>query len=285
MGLLAALLPIVLIALPLYLFGRANVTDQDVAWFSGTGFSGSGFSRSAPSVDEASVYRRYLTRHRQHRLFGGLFGTVFAALVGIRLYQSVTIGIIEDGLPLADIWFCALAGIMVGALSAELFRMNEPPSDTIAASLAERGVEPSAPLILIARGLAATALLAATAIAVTSGSFDALGIAVLGALLASVAERTRQAVSNRRRPLLSESAKAVDIRIRTFALDSVTQLQVSAALLVAAWVASKFPDTEVAVVDAAQSVVVMGCLIASVVTLRRARPYPPRGWAEQQVAA
>ena len=276
MGPIAALLPVVLNCIPLYLFGRAKVTSNDVAWLS---------AGSAASMEEETVYHRYLDRHRRHRLFGGFFGAVFAALVGIRLYQNVTIGIIADGLPLADIWFCALAGIMVGALSAEQFRLNEPQSDTVAASLAERGIEPNQALILVARGLAVSALLAGAAIAGLSSSFDALAIAILGVLLATVAERTRQAVSTRRRPLLSPSAKTVDIRIRTFASDSVTQLQVSAAFLVTAWVTSKLPDTEIAAVDFFQFAGVMVFLIASVVTLRKARPYPPRDWTEQQVAA
>lgn len=275
-GPIAVLLPVLLVSFLIYLHRRSKVTNIDIAWFS---------SGSAASAQEEAVYHRYLLRHRRHRILGGAFGAVFATLVGIRLYQRITIGIVEDGLPFADIWFCTLAGILIGAFSAELFRLNEPPSDTIVASLAERGVEPRLRFILAARALAVAALVVAAAIAAVSNSFDALGVAVIGGMLAAVAERTRQAVTHRRRPLLSESAKAVDITIRTFATDSVTLLQGSAALLVAAWVTSKLPETDRAAISLTQFLLVMGFLVASVVALRKARPYPPRGWANRRVAA
>jgi hypothetical protein len=251
-----------------------RVTGRDIAWLSST-------AHTPPA--EAAVYGRYLERHRRHRLTGGLVGACFAIVVGIRYYGSVSIGI-GQGNPLADVLFCGLAGVLVGALSAERFRLSEPTSTTVVASLADRSIHVDPRLGNVARGLAAASVLAGVVVAATDHGFDALAVALAGLGVAGIAEATRRAIADRRRPVLSEAARAVDVNIRSFAARSVALLQLAAALLVTGWVTSKAPTDAAAALQLLQFVVVIGCLVATIVLLHRAAPRPPRGWGDSHLS-
>ncbi len=65
-----------------------------------------------------SLCRRYLSRHTRHRFIGGVVGVLFAIVVGVRRYRTVTVGI-GSANPLADVLFCGVAGVIIGAPSAE----------------------------------------------------------------------------------------------------------------------------------------------------------------------
>ena len=250
-----------------------RVTGRDIAWLSAT-------AHTPPA--EAAVYGRYLERHRRHRLAGGLAGVFFAVVIGIRYYGSVSIGI-GQGNPLADVLFCGLAGVLIGALSAESFRLSEPQSTTVVASLADRGIRVDPRLGQVARGLAAAAMLVGAVVAATGNGYDAVAVALAGLGVAGTAEATRRAIADRRRPVLSEAARAVDVTIRSFAARSVALLQLAAAVLVAGWVTSKTPFGDAVAMQLSQFVIVMGCLVATIVLLHRAAPRPPRGWGVERL--
>jgi len=254
--------------------GGARVTGRDIAWLSST-------AHTPPA--EAAVYGRYLERHRRHRLGGGLAGTFFAVVVGIRYYGSVSIGI-GQGNPLADVLFCGLTGVLVGALSAESFRLSEPQSTTVVASLASRGFHVDPRLGHVARGLAAAAVPVGAVVAATGNGFDALAVAVAGLGVAGIAEATHRAIANRRRLVLSEAARTVDVTIRSFAARSVALLQLAAAVLVTGWVASKAQFDDAVALQLLQFVIVMSCLVATIVLLHRAAPRPPRGWGVERLS-
>lgn len=245
-----------------------TVSARDVAWLAG------GVERSPAETD---VYSEYLGRHRRHRALGGLFGALFALTIGIRWYSSVSIGI-GDGSPMADILFCTLTGVLAGALSAETFRLSEPNSTTIAASLVERDGPPRTDLVRIARGLSLATLVIALIIAVTDHGLTSLWIAAASLVLALVAEVTRAAIAGRRRPVLSERAQHVDLQIRSFAATSVALLQLAAAVLTAGWVVAKADDITNDALLLLRFFVVIGCLVLTVILLFRASPRPPRGW-------
>jgi len=222
--------------------------------------------------DEAEVYRRYLGRHERHRLVGGIFGALVAFVVGIGWYGQVRIGV-GGGSPLADLLFCSLAGVLVGAFTAETFRLSEPRSSVVAASLQPRPDAPRPGVVRAARVLTAAAVVGAVVVLLTGGSGYALVVAGLGVAMAGVAEATRRAVRTRRRPVLSERAQVVDARIRSFADASVSWLQLAAAVLVAGWVVScAEPPAPGPAVGALLTVLVLGGLVVTVVLLRRARP-------------
>ncbi len=261
-------LMVLVVGIGSWVMSSFEATSRDVAWLAGT---------TGSAAPEAEVYARYLTRHRRHRVTGGLFGALFAIIVGIRWYGTVTIGI-GQGSPLADILFCTLTGVLVGALSAETFRLNEPPSTTILASLTEREPLARPELVRVARAVSVGAVAVAALIAVTGHGRSALAIAVSSLLVVALAELTRSAIASRRRPILSEGAQGVDVRIRSFAATSVARLQLAAAVLTAGWVLAKAPDATNTAVGLLHVVAVLGCLVLTVVLLLRAAPRPPRTW-------
>lgn len=247
---------------------RAHVTARDVAWIAGA-------PESSPA--EADVYSRYLQRHRTHRVAGGLLGALFAISVGTAWYGSVSIGVGPHS-PLADVLFCGLGGVLVGAFSAESFRLSEPPSTTVSASLAEHAEASRPDLIGVARGISVASLLGGGLIAATGHGLTPLWIALGGLIATLVAELTQSAITGRRRPVLSNRAHVVDLRMRSFASTSIARLQLAAAVLTATWTVSKVPGADTGPLVPVQVVAVIGGLVITLVLLHRAAPRPPRKW-------
>jgi len=255
-----------------------RVVPRDIAWLAGT---------EVVPDDEAEVYRRYLARHRSHRLAGGLFGVAFAIIAGVRYYGSVQLIGAGSVSPAADVFFGAVTGLVLGALSAETFRLAQPRGRAVA-SLEPREPVGLSHVITAARTLAAAALVWGILAAVlgsrgaagpgVGGGAGALVVAVVGLVLAGLAEATRAAVANRRRPADSARALHVDGRIRAFAGRSVSWLQLAAATLVATWVVALTPVSETVVLDVFHVLIVLAGLVASIVFLRRAATRPPRHW-------
>ena len=248
--------------------GGTRVSARDVAWIAGT---------SDSSSAEADVYSRYLQRHRVHRLVGGLLGILFAISVGTRWYSSVSFGIGTNS-PLADVLFCGLSGVLVGAFSAETFRLSEPPSATISASLTEHAGVARPQLIRVARVIILGALVGSALVAATGNGMTPLWIAIGGLVVALVAEATQSAITGRRRPVLSDQAQVVDLRIRSFASTSIARLQLAAAVLTATWVVSQVPGADDVPLTPVQALAVIAGFVITVVLLHRASPRPPRKW-------
>jgi hypothetical protein len=223
------------------------------------------------------VYSRYLQRHRLHRLAGGLFGTLFAITVGGRWYGSVSIGVGPQS-PLADVLFCGLGGVLVGAFSAESFRLSEPRSATVSASLTRHAGAVRPELVRVARGISLASLVGGGLVAATGHGFTPLGIAIGGLIAALVAEATQSAITGRRRPVLSSGAQVVDVRMRSFASTSIARLQLAVAVLTATWAVSKVPGMTAGPAALVQTLAVIAGFGITVVLLHRASPRPPRKW-------
>jgi hypothetical protein len=105
-------------------------------------------------------------------------------------------------------------------------------------------------------------------------SGDIAGVAISGGGLAStfVAEATRRAITDRRRPLLTDRARVVDATIRAIGHRSIAWLQLASALLVTAWVMSKTGETDAAVLTIIRFVLVVTSFVASVIAYRRSSP-------------
>jgi hypothetical protein len=247
---------------------RARVSARDVAWIAGT---------PDCSPAEADVYSRYLRRHRLHRLVGGLLGTLFAITVGGRWYGEVSIGV-GPQTPLADVLFCGLGGVLLGAFSAERFRLSEPSSTTVSASLTQHAAVARPGLIRVARVISLSSLVGAALVAATGHGLAPLWIAIGGLVAALVAEATQSAITGRRRPVLSDRAQVVDLRMRSFASTSIARLQLAVAVLTATWAVSKVPGITTGPVPPVQAVMVIAGLVITVVLLHRASPRPPRKW-------
>jgi hypothetical protein len=267
------LIAVPVLALVLWLAGQlAPVGERDVAWLAGT-------AHLEPA--EAEVYRRYLTRHRYHRLAGGAFGAAFAVVVGIRWYGSVGIGSVQST-PAADLLFCTVAGVLAGALSAETFRLRTPASGA-AASLVPHAAPARPDLVRNARLVTGATVLTGVVAVLGGWGGGALAVAVGGLVVAAVAEACRRSITERQRPVLSPAADRVDRRLRGFASGSIAYLELAAAVLTLMWttsaaVAPAGTSTDLEqVVDAVRAVVGLGGLVLAVVLLRRAAPRPRRG--------
>lgn len=249
-------------------FPRSTVSSRDVSWLAGN---------ATYSSDERVVYQRYLVRHRRHRAAGGLFGVTFAAVVGIRYFGSVSVGI-GSGSPLADVLFCGVAGVQIGALSAETFRLGPSALPVAVASLTPHDEYRSPRLKRAPRGLTLAALMVAIINALTNHGLTPLAIALGGLIFTAFAEATQAAISGRRRPVLSDAARDVDAHLRSFAGTSMALLQTAAAVIVVGWTVSKLPLPDTGLLAAVHLLAVVGCLVAAIVVLRRAAPRPPRRW-------
>lgn len=258
---------------------RTTVTPDDVAWLAG---------ETRPPADEATVYTRYLRRHRRYRLAGGTFGVTFAVVVAVRWTGSLHVGV-GGGNPLADALLCGVAGIVGGALAAETYRLSLPRHAVSSASLAPRPTPPAPRRVALARVLGGATLAAALAVVAlahdggqaAAGGSLAAAVVACGAIL--LAEATRAAVRDRRRPVLSDRAHVVDDRLRAFASTSVAWLELAAGVLGASWVLAL--ATVPATVRPLQTVGVIAGLVASLVALHRAAPRPPRRVASTPTTA
>jgi len=269
-GILLLALGIIIAAGLLLAVRGTHVSARDVAWLAGT---------SDSSSAEADVYSRYLQRHRVHRLVGGVLGTLFAIVVGTRWYGSVSFGVGTHS-PLGDVLFCGLSGVLVGAFSAETFRLSEPPSATVSASLTQHAGAARPQLIRAARVISLGALVGSALVAATGNGLAPLCIAIGGLVVALVAEATQSAITGRRRPVLSDEAQVVDLRMRSFASTSIARLQLAVAVLTATWALSQVPLDDGPLV-LVQTLAVVAGFVITVVLLHRASPRPPRKWIDE----
>ncbi|HMO12372.1 MAG TPA: hypothetical protein PKB06_12925, partial [Actinotalea sp.] len=231
-SILVLAIPALLTGLLVFTATRLRVTDRDLAWLAG------GLVPADPEV--AEVYRRYLRRHRVHRFVGGWFGVLLALVYGITASHGAYAGMGAAG-PLGDLLFMGLAGVLVGALSAESYRLAQPRG-TRAASLGGHPGLAFPGLVASARVLLALAVVGAITLTALSGGAQVapwtLATPLVGAVLVGVGEATRAAIADRRRPVLSAAAAEVDGRIRSYASGAAARLELSAAALTAAWLVS-----------------------------------------------
>ena len=261
MGAVAVVVALVVVIVLLVLLSRSGPPDaRDLAWFAGTGV--------VPD-DEADVIRRYLTRHRRHRMVGGITGVVAAGIAGVRFSSEA---------PLPVLLFGGIAGVLVGTLSAESYRLGGRRGTAGVASLEPRDPAPLQGVTRGARILLAVSALGASAVAGWGHNSGPLALVGVGAAVTAVAEATRAQIVGRRRPVLSYRAQHLDAQIRAFAGRSVACLQLAAALLVAGGVATGIPG-RLSGLDP-RGVASLAAFVGAVVYLHRAAPRPPFFWRQ-----
>ncbi len=238
--------------------GGTTPRERDIAWLAGSG--------TVPD-DEAEVVRRYLARHRRHRTAGGLVGVVATAVAAFRYQGSVSF---------SALLFGGIAGVLVGALVAESYRLG-PRAGAAVASLEPRDPAPLPGVVWTARGLLLAAALGATAISLQVQDSATLLLVAGGALVTGLAEATRARIVGRRRPVLSFRARELDARIRAFAGRSVANLQLAAALLVITGVVASVPVPG-GLPAALRWLVWLAGFVAAWVYTHRAAPRPPYSW-------
>lgn len=232
---------------------------RDISWLAGSGV--------VPD-DEAEVVRRYLARHRRNRLVGGLVGVVATAIAVFRFQGSVSF---------ATLLFGGIAGVLVGTLVAESYRLGPRGGAATVASLEPRDPAPLPGVVWTARGLLLAAALGATAVSLLVRDTATLLLVAGGVLVTGLAEATRARIVARRRPVLSFRAHALDARIRRFAGRSVANLQLAAALLVVTGVVAAIPVPGTVATALRWLAWLAGFVLAAVYT-HRAAPRPPSSW-------
>ncbi len=248
---------------------QSVATAADVAWLAGPRFSDAG---TTANDDAIAVCRRYLTRHRRHRLAGGLLGILFAAIIGVRWYGSITIGVGQEG-PLADLLFCGVSGVIVGTLSAETFRLATPANAQRTASLTPRQTPAGSKRVMASRVIATAAPVVGVAAAVADHGQLALLTSLILVVPLGVAELVMVVITSRSRPAMTNRARHLDQRLRTFAGSSLSYLHLATAALMLGWTLAKI-DQLSGFLAFARFCIVVGCLIVAVVMLRRAAPRP-----------
>ncbi|MDR2379660.1 MAG: hypothetical protein LBE08_00530 [Bifidobacteriaceae bacterium] len=208
------------IVLVVYLLVR-KPTAADVAWLAGG---------IAPDADAAAFYCAYLTRQLRFRSAGGLIGVIFAAAMAVRYEGELALSIGAGPIPLTDPLFMGVAGVIVGGLAAESYRIGwrAPAAE---ASLDARG-QFAPPKVMIAARLSLVGL-ALVAVAVAVAGWGANGCLVVAACAVPVAlaEWTQRAILDRRRPAGPPEVIAADEAVRSFAGRSAAWLELAIIML------------------------------------------------------
>lgn len=262
---LAAAAAITLVGVGGALLSGTRVYDRDILWLAGR----------PVTWEEADVCVRYLRRHRMHRVVGGLAGVAFAVVVSLRLGGP---GLVLGGAPFADMLFCGGAGVVVGALSAETFRLRLPRSAPTTASLAPRPALPLRREVVASWVLVGAGAGVGVVVAVQTGDPTAAEAAALGVLVLALGAATRSAIAHRRRPVLSERALELDGRMRGFASASVARLQVSMGTMTLVWSLAAIPDLSGTLPGFLVGLAGLGAFVVAIRYLRRAAPRPPNDW-------
>ncbi|MGC5165514.1 hypothetical protein [Luteimicrobium sp. DT211] len=265
---------VLVLAVAVLLQRAASVSDADVAWLAGA---------EVVPADEACVYRAYLVRHRSRRVLGGLSGVALAVVLGVRWAGSVRIGL-GEGSPLTDVLFCGLAGTVLGAFSAEAYRLRPVAAHPAVASLEPRPPVARPGVMRAGWGVVGAALLVGIVGWIATGSVAALVMGLAGAALVAVTAATERAVRGRRRIVTEPRVMAVDARLREFAGEVVAWLALASAILAAGWVCALLP-WDGAVAGWVGLGTACASLVGTVLALRRASPRPRRGRVAVRLAA
>jgi len=192
----------------------------------------------AISLAAESFYLGYISRHNFYRRGGGVVFVVASAILSWRSSQNVvlwgaTMGQ-NTGL-FGVIAFTAVFGLIAGGLLAETYRLR-PPIGARQASLDARDPRPAKRLARWAWAITGLALVIALVAAVTTRRPALIVGLVPGLLAVGLAELVQTRLDGRRRPVLTEEAMAADRAIRRAMSESITWLELAAAILTLGWV-------------------------------------------------
>lgn len=224
---------------------------------------------------ELALYHRYLVRVRRHRRYGGVLGVLVAFVVAVRIQSPVGFSY-GNGAPVVDLLLLGLAGVVLGALAAESYRLAASREPLRAASLAPRAALPGRRAVLAARVLTVAALAGSGLVAVVARDSGPLLATLSGAAIVMLAELTRRAVLHRRRPVLPERAAHVDGRLREASARSMAFLEAAAGLMTFLWALPDVPAGMPEWLRAIERGATLAATVVLVVLLVRAGPRASR---------
>ncbi|MDR0366038.1 MAG: hypothetical protein LBH68_04315 [Bifidobacteriaceae bacterium] len=227
------------------------------------------------SHQESDFYSAYLQRQLRFRAIGGLAGALVAVVLATRYFGMPLIRIGTFDLPFTDALWMGIAGVVVGGLAAESYRVKLPSGPRAA------GLEPRPDLVprgvqWMARALfAACLVLALIGLAAGDGS-AALIFTAMAAVPVVLAELTSWAIAGRARPLLEAPVMDADLAVRRFAGRATVWLELSVALLALPRVLPEAPAATAW--EFWRAVISWACLVAAIVAFLRSKVRAPRAW-------
>jgi len=223
------------------------------------------------------IYAAYLRRHWRLRTLGCLAGLTVAVVAGLNWPGDTLLSFGIGGGPMgSDLLVGALAGITLGTLAAESYRLRARRSPQPQARLEARPSRPQPKLTWTARAITTAAIGLASLATVLWHTPAAWAGALLAVAVTALAEVTQVAIIDRQR-LTNNLVDAVDLRLRAFAGRSVAWLELSGAVLGFGWCVSAL-DPANDVVGVTMGTTIAICLVVAVVALLRSSGRAPRGW-------
>jgi hypothetical protein len=186
--------------------------------------------------DEAarSFYWRYLIRQRRFQNLGGVVGFAVGAAMAVHYEAGLTLYFGGAPIPLADVLFMTVAGVVCGGLAGESYRLGPGPR-LDAAILEERARYAPTGVLRAARLILAASALAAVANGLAGLGWGYCLCVAFAAVPAGWAELTQRAIRDRRRPALPLDVMAADTAVRRWAGRSTAWLELALALLAVEW--------------------------------------------------
>ncbi|MDR1188379.1 MAG: hypothetical protein LBK95_13145, partial [Bifidobacteriaceae bacterium] len=190
--------------------------------------------RPPMASEEEAFYLSYLRRHRRCRVVGAWIGVAVATITAIRTTQGVAVGVGGHSM-IADPLYLGLAGVIVGALGAESYRLARPVAGPAEADLSPHENPAPTRVLAAARVAVALALGLGLAFGLAGRGWGPFLGALLGGAVAGLAEATLRGIVGRPRPVLAEPVMRADGNARTFAARVMAWLELAAALLTLGW--------------------------------------------------
>lgn len=237
-------------------FPRSPDRAADATWLTGS---------EHPGADVVELVARYLDRVRAHRWNGALIGGGLALLRGL-LDQQVSVGI-GSGSPLGDLLFGGLAGLLVGSVLAETWRLDlRRPARR--AELIPRVPEREATAL---RPVVAVLTTLTVVLGVISPGIRSVLLASASMALMVTHRLVLRAVAERGRPALPVDLRRADDAVRAYAARRLGVETLAAAILVFGWQLDGVAPSALGPLTGA---VTTASLVVTVLLIRRSRPWP-----------
>lgn len=235
----------------------SDISEDDVRWVQGVG------------TNDRAVFgliHRYLYRVRLHRFVGAAIGLVYAVVIGLMRYSTVTVGF-QAVSPWADVVFCGLLGLLIGSLLAETYRVmptlirGSDPSITSAPRLEATLHDPLTWLLTLLT--VAIALVVRTGMSAAVAFLSLLAVALYGTFL--------WVIRSGRRGLLPLDIRHADDAVRAFSAERFSAESLAAATLLFGWQLGLGLLADAGIWRGLSILIFSGAALALVVSTR---PYP-----------
>jgi|GEM_PF-5669192 len=231
---------------------------------------------TSPTRAMQKLVRRYLTRIRVYRRTGFWIGLGISMLSGLNK-GSVKIGIGHTE-PISEIIFGAIAGILIGSLLAETWRLT-PTSTKRSANITDQTNSPEHSRI---KFISLTVLAISTLIAIVDQQFWIVALAIVSASLTGLHFMIQRSIKDRGRPALPADLLEADNMVRKYGNERLERELLAGVTLFLAW------QLSFSTIISNEFINLVLTLIVFVFSLRliwQSRPWPPKSWASTSISS